>query len=576
MCGSRLHCARRGAKRWFVADLDAAHVTREASGLWGWQRDVSIQPTPGRPSGRRSSPSADCCTWPSAAWNRRRTSGPGQPPAPSARPARRPRCRRGAVAGRRDVAAEAHHRPATVRWRQPAPAAPAAFDGVDDGRDRPANRAGRGGTAKTRCAAGEPGPRWLRADARQLVGVLVRPRVDGRTDLGGDLRRGVGPSRDPTSRRRLRSSVVENGLDLVAQAAGERLPDGRADRRTGGLETCAIRLGPDHPQATSAAIVYASTLQQRGAWDPAATLLTRTWRSHLKQIDLAEQPRDISRLSSAMRRARFDAGLRWRRACRSRRGDPGDAGRRAGDSFGHVGGRPARSYALPLSPGFLVAHLRGTQPSNEGFSPRPTARGEQTPLHTLSSLQRGFAERYGWLLMVAAGDGPCSIELDTGVAPRRLRLDVVSDARQWSISAGGTTRSVPASGDHVLLSGDYDAATRTIYWWTSSGLSWTTSFDQLPQSGLGPYGLRLLPSRGSDGCRSVTWTLRRARSRPCRLPPASLFVRSFPRSRSRSIPALEFLKPPPSRGSTRPLPAPRATRRRHSYPARVRFLPPAH
>jgi hypothetical protein len=277
----------------------------------------------------------------------------------------------------------------------------------------------------------------------------------------------------------------------------------------------AALLGPDHPHSTSAAIVHASTMQQRGAWEAAAALASSAWSSHIRRIGLP-QATDLGHLAtdSRFRRARLDRdgdGDGLADLAEEFLGTPPATPATPIDMFA---GRPARSLALPLSPGFLIAHVQGTPPWLEGFGARATVAGALTPLHTLSSVQRGFAERYGWSLMVAAGAGTCSIELDTGRTARRLRVAITGERGQWLLSTAGAAARAAAAAEPMWLAGDYDAATRTVYWWTSVGRSWTTSFDQLPPSGPGPYGLRLSSSHASDGCRSVTWTLRGAAVAP--------------------------------------------------------------
>ena len=129
-----------------------------------------------------------------------------------------------------------------------------------------------------------------------------------------------------------------------------------------------------------------------------------------------------------------------------------------------------------------------------------------------ASVQRGYAERYGWLLQLNADAGACAIDLDTGTAPRRLRVGIERKDDGWHLATNGALRLIASAADTVSVTADFDAPTRTIHWWTSAGTTWETPFDALPSAGEGPYGLwlrgRLLPTRAGRSrgrCDAPRW-----------------------------------------------------------------------
>jgi hypothetical protein len=255
------------------------------------------------------------------------------------------------------------------------------------------------------------------------------------------------------------------------------------------VERLRASLGPAHPLSQAATVVQYRTLIQRGATIEAAALAERMLRAS------GDRPTQDS-VSADGRPPLTTEGLDvdsdgdgladlLERYLGTSPSDPA----RAGAMFD---GRPLRSLALPLSPAHVVAHKGGLSFTDEGFDMAP---GSESPawLHVMPSVQRGYAERYGWVLVVDGGTPGCAIELDTGSPSRRLRLT----------SPGATARKVV----------DFESSTRTLHWWSSDGLTRVTSFDDLPISGPGPYGLRL-SARDPRACPSVSWVLRAAAIAP--------------------------------------------------------------
>lgn len=515
LCGSHMLRQRPGRDRWHVADLDAQHIVRGESGLWEWKRE------------------------------------------PMARLRLRESERDAVVALGRLLHSvlTASSTPAGVSaassLRRLRPELPASLDAL-----------------ATRALAGDISMAQLLVDLQSMLGVApARWRWPPSMIWTGVVAAALAglfaiarPSTEPLSRdpdtgvdARVVDSLWEKSFGLAwmdeqsAAAAAldalERLETDRAGRdsplrwwelvwlawlrqqlgdyltaeQAGGpaAERLPALLGADHPYAIAAGIVHTSTLQQRGAWADAAAVASTVWRSHIARLGIAgSSPIPTAIDPSTLHTLRFDSdrdGDGLGDLVEHLLGTPPDLAATATET---VGGRPARSYALPLNPRFVVAHVAGRPPWAEGFLRRPRdGDAAWSPMFVLPSVQRGYAERYGWLLVMRPGPASCSLELDTGTAPRRLRVEMVRQHEGWVLEESGTRRVMTSVTSADDLVADYDSTTRTVTWWWRGEPPWVTKFDDLEPSGAGPYGLRLTAT-SADACASVTWVLRRAEIAP--------------------------------------------------------------